>query len=61
MLAHIDSKQDILAVGFSISNPSYIPDLFYKHLQGITTAFLIVFSLVSVFKISSGFAKRHHL
>jgi len=61
MLAHIDSKQDILAVGFSMVNPSYIPELFFKHLQGLTTASLIVFSLLSVFKISSGFAKRHRL
>ena len=61
MLAHIDSKQDILAVGFSMANPSYIPELFFKHLQGLTTASLIVFSLLSVFKISSGFAKRHRL
>lgn len=61
MLAQIDSKQDILAIGTTFLNPSYLPHLFFRHLQGISTAFLIVFSLFSIYKISDAFARRHHL
>lgn len=61
MLAQIDSKQDILAVGTTFLNPSYFPNLFFRHLQGISTAFLIVFSLLCIYKISNGYARRHHL
>lgn len=61
MLAQLDSKQDILAIGTTILNPAYLPNLFFRHLQGISTAFLIVFSLFSIFKISNGFARRYHL
>lgn len=61
MLAQIDSKQDILAVGTTILNPAYFPNLFFRHLQGISTAFSIVFSLFCIYKISNGYAWRHHL
>lgn len=61
MLAQIDSKQDILAIGTTFLNPSYFPNLFFRHLQGISTAFLIVFSLFSIYKISGAFARRHQL
>jgi len=61
MLAHLDSKQDILAIGTTFLNPSYLPNLFFRHLQGISTAFLIVFSLFSIYKISNGFARRYHI
>jgi ABC-type dipeptide/oligopeptide/nickel transport system permease component len=61
LLAKIDSKQDILAIGSVLTNPSYIPNLFTLHLQGLTVAFLIVFSLYCVYAISNGFAERHRL
>ena len=61
MLAKMDSKKDILAVGYSLTNPSYIPRLFMLHLQGITTAFLIVFTLFSIYKINKEFSKRFHI
>lgn len=61
LLAKIDSKQDILAIGNTIMNPSYITHIFFEHLQGITVAFLIVFTLLAVYKISSGFAERYRL
>ena len=61
MLAKIDSKQDILAIGYSLTHPTYVGNLFFQHLQGITTAFLIVFTLLSMYRISNGFAKRHRL
>lgn len=61
LLAKIDSKQDILAIGSSLTNPAYIPNLFFQHLQGISVAFLIVFTLICIFKIADGFAERHEL
>ena len=42
-LAKIDSKQDILAIGHTLTSPSYFPQLFLQHLQGISVAFVIVF------------------
>lgn len=61
LLAKIDSKQDILAIGSVLTNPGYIPNLFTLHLQGLTVAFLIVFSLYCVYAISNGFAERNKL
>lgn len=61
LLAKIDSKQDILAIGHTLTHPFYVWNLFFKHLQGISTAFLIVFTLLGSYKISGGFAERHRL
>lgn len=55
LLARIDSKQDILAIGHTLMNPSYFTNLFFEHLQGITIAFVIVFSLICIYKISNAF------
>jgi ABC-type dipeptide/oligopeptide/nickel transport system permease subunit len=61
MLARIDSKQDILAIGHTITHPSYASNLFLGHLQGISVAFLIVFTLVCIHNLSNAFARRHRL
>ena len=61
LLAKIDSKQDILAIGHSLSHWGYIFRLPFEHLQGITVAFTIVFSLVCLYQIGNGYARRHHL
>ena len=61
LLAKIDSKQDILAIGFALTNPAHIGSLFFANLQGLTIAFLIVFTLLSIFNISNGYAERHRL
>lgn len=61
LLAHIDSKQDVLAVGYTLTHPSHAGQLLFKHLQGLTTAFVLVFSLVCIHRISVGFAERHRL
>lgn len=61
VLAKIDSKQDILAVGHALTHPSYVGNLFFSHLQGLTVASLIVFSLLCIHNISDGYAERHHL
>ena len=37
------------------------PQLFLKHLQGITVSFLLVFSLLSIYKIAGGYTERHRL
>ncbi len=61
LLAKIDSKQDILAIGHTLTHPGYLPNLFLQHLQGTTVAFLIVFTLLSVYHIANGYAERHRL
>ena len=61
LLAKIDSKQDILAIGHSLSHWGYVFRLPYEHLQGITVAFIIVFSLVCFYQMGNGYARRHHL
>lgn len=61
LLANIDSKQDILAIGHTLTHPLYAPNLLYSHLQGLSVAFLIVFTLLCVYNISNGFAQRHKL
>jgi ABC-type dipeptide/oligopeptide/nickel transport system permease subunit len=61
LLAKIDSKQDILMIGHSILHPGYAGNLFLQHLQGVTVAFLIVFTLLSIYHIANGYAERHRL
>ena len=61
LLAAIDSKQDILAVGYTLTHPDYAGHLLFEHLQGLTVAFCIVFSLVSIYHIANGYAERHRL
>ena len=61
LLAKIDSKQDILAIGNTFTNPAYFSHIFFEHLQGITVALLIVFTLLCSYKISNGFAERNRL
>jgi ABC-type methionine transport system permease subunit len=61
LLAAIDSKQDILAIGYTLTHPGYAGQLFFAHLQGLTVAFCIVFSLVSIYHIANGYAERHRL
>ena len=61
LLATLDSKQDILALSVALSNPAYVGKLPFTHLQGISVAFLIVFTLVCLFRIANGFVRRHRL
>ena len=61
LLATIDSKQDILAVGYTLTHPGYCGHLFFEHLQGMTVAFFIVFSLFCIYNIANGYAERHRL
>jgi hypothetical protein len=61
LLAKIDSKQDILAIGHTLTNWDYAPHLLFTHLQGISIAFVIVFSLLCIYQIANGFAGRRQL
>ena len=61
LLAKIDSKQDILAIGYSITHWDYVVNLPFEHLQGITVAFIIVFTLLCMYQIANGYARRHRL
>ena len=61
LLAKLDSKQDILAIGTAVTNPSYISSLFFQHLQGISIAVIIVFTLFCMYRISDALVKQHRL
>ncbi len=61
LLATMDSKQDILAIGTVLTSPSYLPQLFTRHLQGMSVAFAITFTLLCVHNIGSGFVRRNRL
>jgi ABC-type dipeptide/oligopeptide/nickel transport system permease subunit len=61
LLAKLDSKQDILAIGGLIAHPGSVSSLLFVHLQGVSVAFVIVFTLVCVYKISNGMVERFRL
>ncbi len=61
ILAHVSSKEDILAVRELFSNPLYFPELFTTHLQGISAAAVLVFTLISAYKISNGIVERKRI
>ena len=61
LLAKLDSKQDILAVGSALINPSYLPHLFFQHLQGVSVAALIVFTLLCIYHIADGLIHSYDL
>jgi ABC-type dipeptide/oligopeptide/nickel transport system permease subunit len=61
LLAKIDSKQDILAIGHALTHWDYFFKLPFEHLQGITIATLIVFTLFCIYQIAGGFGRRHRL
>jgi ABC-type dipeptide/oligopeptide/nickel transport system permease subunit len=61
LLANVDSKQDILALSNIIANPGYISLIFTRHLQGISVAFCIIFTLLCIYMIANGFVKRRRL
>jgi ABC-type dipeptide/oligopeptide/nickel transport system permease subunit len=61
LLANADSKQDILALSNLFTRPGYLPVILVHHLQGISVAFCIVFSLLCIYKIANGFVRRHRL
>jgi len=61
LLAKLDSKQDILAIGGAFANLSHLPSLAFQHFQGISIAVIIVFTLFCMYKISHGLVQRFRL
>ncbi len=61
LLAKMDSKQDILAIGSVFGDIGLLGRLFTEHLQGVSVAVVIVFTLLCVYQISNGFVKRNSL
>ncbi len=61
LLARLDSKQDILAIGKALTDFSYLPQLMIRHLQGLTVAFTIVFSLLCAHHAASAYVRRKGL
>lgn len=61
VLAKMDSKQDILSIGTFLTSPLSVASLFVEHLQGITVASIIVFTLLCVYKIANGIVRRFQL
>ncbi len=61
LLANVDSKQDILALSNLFTDPGYLSVILVRHLQGISVAFCIVFTLLCVYMIANGFVRRHRL
>jgi len=59
LLASLDSKQDILAISTMFTDITYIKRLLTTHLQGVSVAFIIVFTLICVYKVTNGFVKRY--
>jgi ABC-type dipeptide/oligopeptide/nickel transport system permease subunit len=61
MLATMDSKQDILAISMLFEEIGYWPNLLFRHLQGVSAAFSLVFTLVCMYRVSNGLIRRHNL
>ena len=54
LLAKLDSKQDILAVGSILVDPAYTSRILFQH-------FIIVFTLLCVFQIADGLVRQYDL
>jgi ABC-type dipeptide/oligopeptide/nickel transport system permease subunit len=61
LLAKLDSKQDILAFGSLVTDLSYAPKILFEHLQGVSIAFIIVFTLLCVHHIADGLVRHFDL
>jgi len=61
LLSRLDSKQDILAIGKAFTGLTDAQALLFQHLQGVSIAVLIVFTLLCVYKISNGLVSRFNL
>jgi hypothetical protein len=57
----MESKQDILAISSVFTDFGYVRELFFQHLQGISVAFVIIFSLLCLYRIANGLVRRYSL
>jgi ABC-type dipeptide/oligopeptide/nickel transport system permease subunit len=60
-LATMESKQDILAISSVFTDFGYVRELFFQNLQGISVAFVIIFSLLCLYRIANGLVRRYSL
>ncbi len=61
LLAKFDSKQDILAFGAMFMDITYLPRIFFEHLQGVSIALIIVYTLLCLHQIADGIAQEYDL
>ncbi len=61
LLARMDSKQDILAIGLTLADPSYFGALLTRHLQGLTVAATIIYTLICTHHVANGMVRRYRL
>ena len=61
ILATATSKEDILAIREVFADPLYLKELLTTHLQGISAAFALVFTMISAYEISNGIVERKKL
>ncbi len=61
ILATATSKEDILAIREVFADPLYLKELVTTHLQGISAAFALVFTMISAYEISNGIVERKKL
>jgi ABC-type dipeptide/oligopeptide/nickel transport system permease subunit len=61
LLARMDSKQDILAIGASLTDPALLATIPFQHLQGTSVAFTIVFTLYCAYRVSNALVERYRL
>lgn len=61
LLARMDSKQDILAIGLTLADPSYVSALMTRHLQGLTVAATIIYTLICTHYVANGMVRRYRL
>ena len=61
LLARMDSKQDILAIGLTLADPAYLGALLTRHLQGLTVAAMIIYTLICTHHVANGMVRRYRL
>jgi hypothetical protein len=61
MLARMDSKQDILMIGASLTDPALLAGIPFEHLQGTSVAFTIVFTLYCAYRMSNALVEKYRL
>ncbi len=61
LLANVDSKQDILAISNLFTDPAYIAEIVVQHLQGVSVACCIVFTLICTYMIANNYVRRRRL
>ncbi len=61
LLANVDSKQDILALSNLFTDPTYVTEILLRHLQGVSVAFCIIYTLICLYMIANKYVQRRNL